>query len=263
LKIQRTAIVLGFSLVSVLFSSAAFGQTAAEIADRNIAARGGVDNFRAIHTLKLTGQIGFGGQATGPLTVLVKAPSSFYSQFTAAGGKYTQGYDGNVGWQISPASPDGSPAILAGELLAAMQDQAVNGIAGPLFDHVARGNTLELSGNQTIDGKPCFRLKVTLRTGSLIYMYIDKSTFLEVREELPRTFNGKEQLIAETVGDYRKFGNMLFPCSFVSTIGGQPGENLQVENMEINPAIEDAVFHMPLAAPAPPSNPAPTPPLKP
>lgn len=52
--------------------------------------------------------------------------------------------------------------------------------------------------------------------------------------------------IEETIGDYRRFGGLLWPCLFVSgPKGAADRARLEIENMEINPALDESLFRMP------------------
>jgi hypothetical protein len=212
-------------------------------------------NFQAIHSMKATGTISLGGNASGTIRVLAMRPSFFRADIHQGATTIIQAYDGKTGWQIQSTEGKGAPVSVTGDSLADLQDQAENAIGGPLLDYAARGSRVDLMGEQLVDGTSCYKLKITLRSGHLIYQYLDKSTYLEVREELPRTINGQEKIIVETVGDYRKFGGWLFPCSFVSTVDEKPGENLRIQNVELNLPVNTITFHMPAAAAAIPATP--------
>jgi hypothetical protein len=232
---------------------AASAQTLAGIMDLHVKARGGIQAFKAIHTMEATGTISFGGSAPGGIRVLAVRPSSFRVDIHQGAATIIQAYDGKNGWQIQSTEGKGAPASITGGALADLQDQAENAIGGPLLDYAARGSRVDLMGEQLVGGKSCYKLKITLRSAHLIYIYLDKSTYLEVKEELPRTINGQEKLIVETVGDYRKFGGWLFPCSFVSGIDGNAGETLQIQNVKINLPVNETTFKMPVPAAATPT----------
>jgi hypothetical protein len=220
-------------------------QTADEIVAKNLAARGGLEKLRAIRTMVLTGRISLGPDAEGPITVRLVRPVSIREDFTIQGSAGARAYDGHTGWQIVPGSGKG-PQPLSGPDLANLQDEALNGIDGPLADYAAKGNRVEFLGTADVEGQRCYRLKVTLKTGRVMYQYLDAQSFLEVREEIERTLNGKLVTLEEEVGDYRETGGILFAHSFVSGLKGNPlRSRLSIEKIELNPAIDPAVFQMP------------------
>jgi len=104
---------------------------------------------------------------------------------------------------------------------------------------VAAGGQVKWKNHDTI------LVKVTLKTGTTMKVYLDAKTYLEVGEELFVKFNGKPTTIEETVGNERTFGGVLFPCLFEShVIGQEGGQRLEFQNIVINPKIDDAIFRL-------------------
>src|SRR5205814_8255603 len=99
-----------------------------------------------------------------------------------------------------------------------IQDQA--DFYGPLVEYKAKGHRVELIGKENVQGTSCYKLKIMLKTGNLMYQYLDAKTFLEVREELIHTVDGKQMEIEETVGDYKEVGGVLFAHEYDSNTKG-------------------------------------------
>ena len=88
-------------------------------------------------------------------------------------------------------------------------------------------------------------LNVTLATGDRDGMFIDSSTFREVQEEFPYAINGQAAMIQQSIGNYRKFGPIWVACLFVTRQKGGPDrQRMEIDSVDINPAIEDSVFRM-------------------
>jgi hypothetical protein len=241
------------------------GMTAKEVAAKNVEAMGGAAQFQAVQSIKVTGKLRFPDGKVWGFTVRHMGSNQMRIDLDVSGQAITQAFDGTTGWQVSPGT---APQALDGDELKSLIDQAANAVGSPLVDYEARGNTVELLPEDAVDGKPCYVLKVTLKTGNTMTMYFDKKTFLEVREVLPRTNDGKDATIVETVSDFKKFGALYLPSLYVSGPRENPQETaLVIEGMEFNPPMDAAIFRMPAApappvtAPAPASAPAPaTPP---
>ncbi|MBI3651723.1 MAG: hypothetical protein HY231_11955 [Acidobacteria bacterium] len=222
-------------------------QTADQIIAKNIAARGGLKKFRAIQTLTLTGRL-TGPGMNAPITVELKRPKQFRMDLLVDGKTITQVYANGTGWQASPFQHQGAPQTMKDAELKSVEDQAE--IDSPLIDYRAKGHQVEALGKEEVNGTPCYKLKVTLKTGTVIYQFLDAKTFLEIREELHRTVEGKETIIEESVGNYQKFGGLLFACEFDSYTKGSPDHFiLKLEKIELNQNIADALFKMPSAKP--------------
>jgi hypothetical protein len=231
-------------------------QTADEIIAKNLAARGGIEKLRAIHTMKLDAQLTTPGGA-GPLTVKLMRPGRIQEDLTLDGVESIRTYDGNSGWVLERKTGGEDVKTLTGGDLENLQDEGENGIDGSLADYKKKGNSVAFDGASVLpDGELCYKLKVKLRSGHIQYQYIDTQSYLEVREEIVRNFNGKETIIEETVGDYRSEGGVLFAHTFVSGFAGSAQKStLRVAKMEINPPLDEAQFRMPKANRQPGRNP--------
>ena len=168
-------------------------------------------------------------------------------EFSANGNKLLQGYDGKTAWQ--------GAAAVTGAQRTQVLDQAISAIGGPLVDYKSRGNHVEFPGHENWKGRDTIKLKVTLSTGTLMNIYLDPKTYLEVGEELYVKINGVDSIIEETVADDKPFGGVLFPTTFVSSVKGQStGQRLEVQSMTINPVLSPSLFRLPgAAAPRPPA----------
>ena len=225
--------------------------SAKEVAAKNVEAMGGAAHFQAVHSMTVTGKLRFQDGRIWGITVRHMEPNLFRVDLDISGQAMVQAFDGNIGWQMPPGST--APKVAEGDDLKSLMDQAANAVGSPLVNHEARGNTIELLPEEAVDGNPCRVLKVTLKTGNTITMYFDKKTFLEVKEVLPRTNDGKDATIVETVSDYKKFGDFFLPTLYVSGPRDNPQETaLVIEGMVFNPPMDASIFQMPAAsAPAP------------
>jgi len=130
---------------------------------------------------------------------------------------------------------------------------------------------VELVGKEKVEGSDAYKLKITLKSGDIRYLYLDADSYLEIKGESKRTIRGSEAEIETTIGDYKEVQGLLIPFSFqAGAKGSDQKQNIVVEKVEINPAIETARFKMPAAAKsdaapaaaAPGSKPAPAAPPK-
>jgi hypothetical protein len=127
-------------------------------------------------------------------------------------------------------------------------------IDGPLVDHAAKGNKVELVGREKVEGTDAYKLKVTLKNGEVRYLWLDAGSYLDIRAESTRTVRGSPIEIESTIGDYRDVGGgLLLPHAIQNGAKGRAEkQHVVIENVEVNPALDDARFAMPApAAPAP------------
>jgi outer membrane lipoprotein-sorting protein len=230
---MKQALLLLFPLAGL--SAQASAQTADEIVAKHIEARGGAAKFAAIHAVRVKGRLRSGDGPYSPVTVLATASGKFRMELTAGGQAILQSYDGKTAWQGNePAKGEEATQIL---------DQATGALAGQLWDYKKNHIKIETGGRGKWHDHDVLTLRLKLPTETPMTLYLDPKTYLEIGEDLTVKINGKETIIEETVTDHHRFGGVLFPCTFQSGIKGQPaGEHLEMLEIQINPAIDDAVF---------------------
>lgn len=232
-------------LLSLGVVSAGWAQTADELVTKNLAARGGVKNLRAIRTMKLTGTISY-GDATSPISVQARRPSQIREDFKVQGNDVTRAYDGSTGWQSEKAGDQTKAEALTAGDADNIREEAENAIEGPLLDYAKKGSKLKVLGRDTLDGKAVYKLKITTHMGTSITQFLDAATYLEIHEEIERTVDGKLLTIVEDVGDYRDVGGVKFAHRFISGTKENPhATTLQIEKMQLDVPIDASVFTMP------------------
>ncbi len=226
------------SIVVVLAGCArAQGPDAVELTRHVEKALGWTGRFDRVTALQIEGTLD-----GAPIQVFAKQPSLFRMELMAGKDRIIQAYDGSFGWQMT-AGDHAQAARLNGAQLDQVINQASNAIGGPLVQAPERGTRVEYEGKATVNGKDCYKLKLTLVSGAVIHSYIDAATFLESREELVSQDGG---VIEETVGDYKTFDGILFPCRFVSKAkGGTTTYVLQLQKVTLNPSLAAGLFTMP------------------
>lgn len=251
---RRTAIAAAGVLVAAL----AGGQTADELIAKNIAARGGLENLKAVKTMRLTGTMKAGDQ-TLPSVLELKRPLMSRWQFSLDGQNAVQAFDGKAGWMWIPFAGQTAPQSMSGSELKDAEQQA--DMDGPLVDYKQKGSKIELVGHDKAFRPDDWKLKVTLKGGEVRYVYLDPKTYLQTVAVMKREIDGVELEIRSEVGDYRQVGPLTLPHSFTATTkdGGET-QSLKFDKIELDVPIDDSRFKMPAAtAPTAPPGPAPTP----
>lgn len=236
--------VLALVLGIVCGTAVLGGQTADELVAKNLQAHGGIEKIKAIKSYKLTGKFQR-GSFTAQVAQLAKAPDYIREMLTIQGMTQIQAYDGNTGWQISPFEGRRDPEMLGEDDLRSLSEDA--DFYGPLVDYKAKGNNVEYLGRDTVDGDDVYRLKVTLKNGDIIYMYLDPDTYIEIRTERQQFIRGAMNETQTDLGSYKLVDGVYFPFSISSGQKSRPDRKgtLTVEKMEANVTIPDSDFKMP------------------
>ena len=246
-----------FNLVLIIVGSAAVvsAQTAEELVAKNLLAHGGVDKIKAIKSYKYTGKFQQ-GSFSAQVSQEAKAPDHIREMFTIQGMTQIQAYDGSTGWQISPFQGRRDPEMLGEDDLRDITEDA--DFYGPLVDYKEKGNTVEYLGHDTVDGDDVYRLKVTLKNGDIVYMYLDPDTYIEIRSERQQFIRGAVRETQTDLGSYKQVEGVFFPFSISSGPKNRPDQKgtVTIDKMEANVNVPDTEFKMPSAPAAKPGAPA-------
>lgn len=218
-------------------------QTVDQVIGKYYEAAGGLDQFKAVNSMRVSGRMTLGQGMEAPFTRITKRPKMVRVDFTLQGMTATQAYDGQTGWMFVPFMGQTAAEVMPADLAKSMEDEA--DFDGPLVDYQARGIQVELVGQEQVEGTNTHKLKVTMKSGEVTYYYLDAEYYLPIRTEAKRTLQGREFNIVTTLGDYKPEGDLVLPHS-IQVSGQGPGvQAFVIEKVEINPALKDEDFKMP------------------
>jgi hypothetical protein len=219
-------------------------QTAEELVNKNIQAKGGLEKIKAITSVRMTGKFEGGGGFTAKVSQENKRPNLVRETFSLQGMTAISAYDGTSGWQIQPFGGHKDPELMGEDDLRDLLLDA--DFDGPLVDYKEKGNTVEYLGHDMVDGDDALRLKVTLKNGDIIYCFLDPDTSLEIRKELQQFIRGSIREKVFELGSYKAVNGVMYPFSLSQGSRSNPREQTTtVEKMEVNVAIPDSDFALP------------------
>jgi hypothetical protein len=234
----------------IVAAPGAFAYTAAELAAKNVAAKGGIEQLNAIHTLRVSGKLLVsGGMVELGYTLLVERPDAIRYEAQLQGLTRVQAYDGTQAWQINPFQGRKDPEKLSADDAKALGEAAAD-ITGPLVDYQAKGYKLDYLGTEDIEGTEAHKLRVTRPNGDVAYVYLDPDYFLEIRTVNRRIEHGVPNETVTDYGDYEKVNGVYYPFALESyQKGSSDRHKLQIDKAEANVAVDKSLFKFP-ASPA-------------
>ena len=239
---MRHAVIV-LAVVSCL-SVFSLAQTADELVNKNIQAKGGIDKIKAIKSVRITGKLNAGGGFTAATVQENERPNLVRETFSLQGMTAVTAYDGTTGWHIQPFGGHKDPELIGEDELRGLLIDA--DFDGPLVDYKEKGNTVEYLGHDIVDGDDALRLKVTLKDGDIIYYYLDPDTFLEIREEVQQFIRGSVHESVSEMGSYKPVQGVMYPFSISQGSKANPAEqSTTVEKIEVNVPIDKADFALP------------------
>lgn len=239
---MRHAVVV-LAAVSCL-SVFAYSQSADELVNKNIQAKGGVDKIKAIKSVRITGKLSGGGGFTAAVVQENLRPSLVRETFALQGMTAVTAYDGTTGWQIQPFGGHKDPELMGED---DMKDLLLDAdFDGPLVDYKEKGNTVEFLGHDVVDGDDALRLKVTLKDGDIVYYYLDPDTYLEIRKEVQEFIRGSVRESVIEMGSYKPVAGVMYPYSISQGSKANPSQQTTtVEKIEVNIPIDPSDFAVP------------------
>ena len=233
------------ALAVLCLGACALAQTAEELVNKNIEAKGGLDKIKAVKTLRMSGRAE--QPDNPPMAVVLEhtRPDEIRQDISIAGMTMVQAYDGKAGWMIQPFGGRKDPQLMGEDDL---RDLTVDAdIDGPLVDYKAKGNMVEYMGHDTVDGDDVLRLKVTLKDGDVLYYDLDPDTYLEIRREAQEYIRGSVKETVVEYGSYKAVDGVKYPYSLAIWPKTDPTQTLTVtiDKVEVNVPLAESLFAVP------------------
>ncbi|HVS64066.1 MAG TPA: hypothetical protein VMT85_11260 [Thermoanaerobaculia bacterium] len=245
---RRPSSPLGLVLLLALASitTPALGQDLSldQVLDRYYEALGGESAWAAVTSTHQKGTMQMMGMEA-PIEIWSKRPEKLRLEFTMQGMTGIQAIDGDSGWQVMPFMGSTEPEPMPAEMLEMMSSDV--DIDGPLFGWKEKGHQVELVGQEDVEGTPAYKLHVTLANGVELDYFLDAEHFVPIQTTIDATFQGQEFETTTTISDYKQVGDLMIPHSMQSE-SPMGTQTITVQEVEINPEIEDSFFAMPQPA---------------
>lgn len=262
--------------------------SAADIVAKNVAARGGLEAWRAVKTMSLSGKMGAGGNQRATLQMPTQGQSTLMNRRTGqpilpsrpadevylpflmelarprkmrfelqfAGQTALQIYDGANGWKLRPYLGRRVVENFTEDELKTASSQAE--LDGPLVDYAAKGTRVELVGTEQVEGRDTYKIKMTMKEGQALHVWIDAQTFLEAKiEGHPRRMDGTDHPVELYFRDFRNVDGLQVPFIMETrvlpvqkTATGLrdvpvPPERIILDKVVLNPKFDEAIFRRP------------------
>jgi outer membrane lipoprotein-sorting protein len=243
--------------------------SAAQIVEKNVAARGGLQAWRSVNSLTMTGRMEAGGnnrstlpvpgarrtaqmppprpteQVELPFVMELKRPHKLRLELQVKNQTAIQAFDGMNGWKLRPflGRNDVEP-FSADEVKAALMQSELD---GPLVDYAAKGTKVELEGMEKVGEQNTYKLKLTMKDGQVRHIWIDSETFLDIKiDGIPRRMDGRMHPVEVYLKDYRATSGVLLPHLLETEVQGlKPTHKMTIQSVVVNPKLDDSLFAKP------------------
>lgn len=222
-----------------------------QIIAKNTAARGGAQAWEKIDSMVWIGRVETNGNGAPARFVLaMKRPNKTRFEIVSMNRMALRIFDGTHGWKLRPMRRGEEANVLPydpQELRFAHDEQVID---GPLIDHAAKGIEVKLGGVDEIEGRKAYRIEVRLRSGATRRVWVDASSFLDVKaEHESHTPLGSSAPVDIYYREYRTVEGVKLPVIIDSgPASAPPVDRLTIEKVEVNAHVDDAMFGRPLVA---------------
>lgn len=241
-------------LMAFAFSLGAQAQTAEEVLSKYFENTGGLDKWKAVQSLKLTGKLNQQGQEFPVAMVQLKDGRQYSSFFVQGKDVRQQVYDGTTLWSHNFMN------MKAEKSDAETTENFKANLGGdfpiPFVDYKEHGYKAELLGKETIDGTETFKIKLTKKPikvdgkpkDNIEFYYFDAENFvpLIVESEINAgPYKGKTG--QAKLSDYQDIGGgLMYPFSLGQSVKGeQAGSPITFSKIEVNVKVDNKEFAYP------------------
>lgn len=276
------SLALSLTTFATLPAAAQARLTAAQVVEKNIAARGGVQAWRGVQTMSWTGKMDAGtgdslersrryAQAQGhlsptsrmdhqgsaaaskteqvqlPFKYEMKRPRKSRMEIEFAGKTAVQVYDGTNGWKFRPYLNRNDVEPFTADEAKAEGEKA--GLDGYLVDYAAKGTKVDLDGMEKVEGHDAYKLKVTQKNGNVQYVWVDAQSFLDVKVSgTPRRMDGKMHNVYVYQREFKNVQGVVVPFVLETAVDGyRESHKTVLESVAVNPKLDDSRFVKPQA----------------
>lgn len=231
-------------VLGIVFMQFVQGQTAEDVVNKYIDARGGKDKLLSIKSLYMEGSRQMMGNEVSVKVTKVQDKLS-RTDFELMG---TTGYTivtPTEGWSFIPMRSESVDKIPESRLKTMYSEMD---IPGPLVDYATKGNKIELQGREEIAGAPAYKLKLTLTSGKEIIYFIDTKTNLLIRTSTMAPAisqdgkaTGENREVLTYFSDYKAVDGIMFAHT-IENVGGQAAGSTTYDKIEVNKEIDASQY---------------------
>ncbi len=244
-KLSKTSLfALSLTLLPALLPapSSAAALSVDEVIAKHVEARGGLEAWGKIDSLKATGSF-TGFSKVAPFTLHRERGEKYHLDHVLDGKQMTIGYDGETAWWINLWYQVPWAQKIAGQdLKVFMQDVDFE---SPFFHYQDKGYKVELLGDGDLDGEKALKLQLTRRDQSVETWYLDPETYLELGYDAEGSDFGREAPQRAFFEDFREIEGVMIP-HFIEKQWYTRDRIMEIEQIEINLEIDDELFRFPL-----------------
>ena len=242
MNVRRLVLALSLVVSGVTLAGRAAPQQSQpsidQIVTKHLDAMGGLERLKDIQTMKKVAKVTMQGRQT-TTTMYFKRPNMSRQEVQIDGQTVINAFDGTTPWIINPLTGFNRPVTVSGAQAASIREDS--SFDGPLVDYKSRGMLIDYVGREPLGEGEAHHLRVTSASRQVRHLYLDATTYLEVKLAAEVQGSKLEQLSS----DYRDVDGVKVAHHLKTVVNGAVQAEMQLESVEFNLPIESALFRMP------------------
>lgn len=206
---------------------------------KNFSAANKLDQIAGKKSIKITGKMSMMGMDV-PMEIWMKNPNKIKTVVDMGGQKMIEAYDGEKGYTINPMTGSSQPVEMTADQVK--QILSKNNFQN-MMDNYLKNGQLAVAGEDVVNNKPVIKIRVTIEPGSESYLYIDKESWLLVKQTMEITQGGMPVKVETYPTDYREINGVLMPMKSTSSVSGMEMV-LSFTNVEVDIPMDDSIFKL-------------------
>jgi len=196
-----------------------------------------LDKVSGFSTIKVTAKMSMMGMDI-PIEMWMKNPNKVKTVTTMQGQEMVSVFDGEKGYTINPMTGSSSPVEMSPDMVK--QTLRGNYFQNYIVSYFKEGK-LTLEGSESVNGKATFKIKANIDGTNVMYMFIDKETYLMQKSSININQNGTDVTVESFPSDYKETNGILLPMKTTSSFSGMEMVTI-FEKVEVNIPMDDSIF---------------------
>ena len=196
-----------------------------------------LDHVSSLKTIKVTANLSIQGMEM-PMVLWMKNPNKIKSVTSFNGQDMIQVFDGEKGYVVNPMAGSTDPVEMT-------PDQVKQTLRSSMFQNFManyfKNGQLTLDGEDKVNDKPAFKIKATIEGGTVIDMYIDKSSYFLVKTSTTTSQGGMTVTVDSYPTDYTETSGVMIPMKTTTSAQGMD-ILINFTKVEVDVPMEDSVF---------------------
>jgi outer membrane lipoprotein-sorting protein len=236
---KRRSITIGIFFAAALCAADDLPKGEA-LLDKYIEVTGGKAAYAKVKSEVTTGEMTLGAMGIkGKMTSYSQSPDKRVVEINIDGiGKILEGSDGKIAWSYSAMQ---GPRLKDGEEKEEALRQAKQNADSQWREQFTKAET---TGVDTVEGKQCYKVEVTPKTGKPQSRCYDKESGLLVKITMTSKTPMGEITVDSFPSEYRKEGELLVPHKVLTKLAGQE-MGMTIDKVEHNATIPAEKFEPP------------------